>query len=335
MAKNRVIHAKQINLKEVSAVLVVAPFSMDDYMLSTPAIMALKEALPPDGKLIAVVSPQVKNLAKNTKGIDRVITAGGLQAALGAVFTRHEVLVNFDPDHFCSMMVSMLSGAKAKVAYALKKEEKIHNMLHNLKLHTIDAPEHRTIKYLNLVRFIGANTYDFEHKISIPDHDRKWALEFLKKNRITKEEVLIGMHPVLSDEPKRWSINKYHQLVRNLVEKYNARVFVYSHADEKDRLEEFMHVIRNKAVIVDTHDYIKLAALSSYFTCFVCNETDFIHLLAPFTNLIVIWGASDPETNKPAGAKHAVLRAQDGSPDSVPVSRATEAVAKFLVEANT
>jgi ADP-heptose:LPS heptosyltransferase len=335
MPKNKIIHAKQINLREVSAVMIVAPYAVEDFILATPAIAALKEALPPEGRLIAVVSPRVKELARNTRAIDRVITAGGPGAALAMLFCRHQVLVNFDPDHFSSIVASMLSGAKAKVAYALKKEEKIHNMLHNLKLHTIDAPEHKTIKYLNLVRFIGANSYDFAHKITIPDADRKYALDFLKKNQITQEEVLIGMHPTSRDEAKRWSINKYHQLVRNLVEKYNARVFVYSHADEKERLEEFMHVIRNKAIVVDTHDYMKLAALSSYLACFICNESDFMHLLAPFTNLIVIWGPTDPETNKPAGANHEVIRAQDGSADSVPVSRVTEQVNKFLVPANS
>lgn len=333
LAKNRILHAKQVNLKEVASALIVAPYNPSDFILATPAIAALKQSLSSAGRLTVVVSREVRALAEKVKSIDRVMPMSG-PAAIGTAFNAliggYEVLVNMEPDRTSSMLISMLCGARAKVAYALKNEKKMHNKLHNLKLHTIDTPEHKTIEYLNLVRFIGANSYEFEHKLVITDADKKYAMDFLKKNEITDKDVLIGIHPVLQDESKRWAINKFHQLVRNLVEKYNARVVVYYHEEEKDRLEEFMHVIRNKAVLVDTTDYGKLMALSAYFTCFICNETDFMHLLAPYTNLIVIWGATDPETNKPAGACHEIIKPVGGSADSVPVSTVTEMVKKFL-----
>lgn len=333
MVKNRIMHAKQVNLKEVRSALIVAPYNPRDFILATPAISALKDALPAGGKLNVVVSREVRGLAEKVKSIDRIMPMCGPAAALtafGALFGGHEVLVNFEPDHASSMLISLLSRARVKVAYALKNEKKIHNKLHNLKLHTIDTPEHKTIEYLNLVRFIGANSYDFAHKLVISEDDRKYAADFMKKNEITERDIIIGIHPVLQDESKRWSINKFHQLVRNLVEKYNARVVVFYHEEEKGRLDEFMHVIRNKALLADTSDYGKLMALSAYFTCFICNETDFMHLLAPYTNLIVIWNGTDPDTNKPAGLHHEILRPADGSADSVPVSTVTDLVKKFL-----
>jgi len=206
----------------------------------------------------------------------------------------------------------------------------MHNALHNLQLRTLEVPEHKTIEYLNLVRFIGANSYDFEHKIRISDEDKAYASEFMKKNEVTGSDLIVGIHPVLNDEKKRWAINKFHQLVRNLVEKFNAKVVVYYHGDEKERLEEFMHVIRNKAILAETSDYGKLMAMSAYFACFICNETDFMHLLAPFTNLVVIWGSSAPETNTPAGNCHKIIKSLDGNADSVPVSTVTDAVKKFI-----
>jgi ADP-heptose:LPS heptosyltransferase len=284
MEKNRILHAKQVNLKEVTSALIVAPYNPMDFILATPAIAALKESLSSRGKLTVVVSREVKALARKVRSIDRIMPMCGPAAigtAVNAFMGSYEVLINFEPNHTSSMLISMLSRARAKVAYALKNEKKLHNKLHNLKLHTIETPEHKTIEYLNLVRFIGANSYDFAHKLELSDADRKYALDFIKKNEITDKDVLVGIHPVLKDVSKRWAINKFHQLVRNLVEKYNARVIVYYHEEEKDRLEEFMHVIRNKAMLVDTSDYGKLMALSAYFTCFICNETDFIHLLAP------------------------------------------------------
>jgi ADP-heptose:LPS heptosyltransferase len=313
--------------------LVIAPDNFEDFLLSTPAMDALKEALPPDGKLTVIISGKLKNIASHTPSIDKIIYFNFfncLPVIFELIFGGYEVMVNFASDSFNSIIASAICSAKIKVAYALKKETKIYNFFHNLKLQTIDSPQHRIVIYLNLVRFIGANTYDFTPKINISEEDKKYAIDFMKKNEITQKDIIIGIHPTLLNETKRWSINKYSQLVRNVVEKFNARVIVFYHENEKKRLEEFMHVIRNKALIPDTTDYIKLAALSTYFTCFICNETDFMHLLSPFTNLIVIWGDTDPDTNKPAGNNHEILKASDGSPDSVPVSRVTDAIKKLI-----
>lgn len=333
MIGKKILHAKQLNLKEITSVLIVAPDSFEDFLLATPAISALKEALPPEGRLTVMIPSKLRKIAAQTSGIDRIICFNFFNCLLSLfslLFGGYEVLVNFATDSFNSIIASAICPARIKVAYALKKETKIYNFFHNLKLQTIDTPQHRIVKYLNLVRFIGANTYDFIPKINLSEEDKKYAADFIKKNEITQKDIVIGIHPTLLKESKRWSINKFSQLVRNVVEKFNARVVVYYHENEKKRLEEFMHVIRNKALIPNTIDYMKLAALSTYFTCFICNETDYMHLLSPFTNLIVIWADTDPETNKPAGNNHEILQASDGSPDSVPVSRVIDAIKKYI-----
>ena len=333
MLNKKILHAKQINLKEITSLLVIAPDNFEDFLLSTPAISALKEALPPEGKLTVLIPEKLKKIALHSPGVDKIICFNFFNCFFSIVkilFGGYEILINFASDSLRSIVVSAICPARAKVAYALKKETKIYNLFHNLKLQTIDTHQHRIVKYLNLVRFIGANTYDFTPKINISEEDKKYAADFIKKNEITNKDIIIGIHPTLMNETKRWSINKFSQLVRNVVEKFNARVIVYYHENEKKRLEEFMHVIRNKALIPDTTDYLKLAALSTYFTCFICNETDFMHLLSPFTNLIVIWADTDPDTNKPAGNNHEILQASDGYPDSVPVSRVTDTIKKHI-----
>src|SRR5512138_3706713 len=106
MAKNRIVHAKQINLKEVRTAIVVAPYDPGDFILATPAIAALKDALPAGGKLTVVVSREVKALAEKVKSIDKVMPVSGPAAVLtafSALFGGHGVLVNFEPDHVSSM----------------------------------------------------------------------------------------------------------------------------------------------------------------------------------------------------------------------------------------
>ena len=62
--KKKILNAKQVNLKEFSKLLIVAPFTIEDFILCTPAIEALKEALPPEGKITVLVSDEVKSIKK-------------------------------------------------------------------------------------------------------------------------------------------------------------------------------------------------------------------------------------------------------------------------------
>src|SRR6056297_1896018 len=103
MRKNKIIHAKQVNLKKVKSVLVITPFNIEDFILSAPAIDALKDAMPPGGKITAVTSAGVARMAEGSGAIDRVIVCKTLNpftfmGTAGAVlFSGYDVLVNFNP----------------------------------------------------------------------------------------------------------------------------------------------------------------------------------------------------------------------------------------------
>jgi len=123
MAAKKIMHAKQVNLKEAETALVVAPYNTADFILSTPAIAALKQAMAAKSRLTAVVSGKGLPLAKKTCCIDRVLPMCGRAAIGTALLTAasgHDVLVNFEPAHNSSMLISMLARSGVKVAYALK-----------------------------------------------------------------------------------------------------------------------------------------------------------------------------------------------------------------------
>ena len=333
--KKRILNAKQVNLKEFSKILVIAPFSIEDFILCTPAIQALREALPPEGKITALVSDDVLKVSKSCRCIDEALVVKSINplkvlSTLAKINSaKHQLVISFNQHLPTAVLVGMATAAKAQVAYAVKNEKSMYNNLHNLLLHSNETSQHKIIKYLNLARFIGANSYDFTPRLSIPDDDCAFAKEFLRKNSITGSDILVGLHPSSKSGKKRWSINKFEQLTSNLIEKYGYKVVVFAHKEEHDRLHEYMVVTKKKAILVDTDDYMKMAAIARFLCCFVCNETDFMHVFAPFTNIVVIWGKSDPEENKPAGQCNEILKAQDGNADSIPVSVVTDAVRKF------
>lgn len=334
--KKNVISAKQINLKILNSILVFSPLNTVDFILSTPALSALKSSLSPEGKLIVLVSSETIKFALNCRCIDKVLyikTANIFEIVktlFYIVFKKTDIFINFESNKLINCFIAFFVNSKIKLAYYKGLESKLFDLIYNLKLHTIDTPQHKIVKYLNLVRFIGANSYDFMPKIKISEEDKRYALEFLKKNNISAKDVIIGIHPTLKDEKKRWTLNKYQQLVKNLIEKYNAKILIFYQKDEKSLFDEFMHIIKNQAIAVDTHDYFKMASVVRFCNCFICNESDLMHIFSPFTNLIVIWGESDIETNKPSGINHEILKSDDGFANSVPVSKVLMHIKKFI-----
>ena len=71
--KKKILNAKQVNLKQFSKLLVIAPFSIEDFILCTPAIEALKEAMPPEGKITVLVSDDVLKVSKSCRYIDQAL----------------------------------------------------------------------------------------------------------------------------------------------------------------------------------------------------------------------------------------------------------------------
>jgi len=330
------IVAKQINLKVINSIIILSPENIVDFVLATPAISSLKAAMPPEGKITAIVPANLQNFALNCKFIDKIVIIKTfnifilIKSLSTLLFKKFDIFINFEEEKLITSILALLINSKIKLAYLKGRESRLFNFIYNLKLHSIDVPQHKIVKYLNLVRFIGANTYDFLPKINISEEDKNYAIKFLEKNNITAKDIIIGIHPTLKDEKKRWSLNKFQQLTKNLIEKYNAKIIVFYHHNEKDLLNEFIHITKNQAIVFDTCDYLKISAIARFCNCVICNETDFIHILSPFTNLIVIWGDSSVEQYKPAGLNHEILKPDDGKADSVPVSKVLEHIKKFI-----
>jgi len=328
--KFRITNPKQINLKEISSIILLAPSKIEDFVLVTPAISALREAMAPEGKVTIVAWKQVAKLASETMCADEVlpISLSGFGKTLKVVARQvFDLFINFSGNRPLSLAAGSFITAKAKISYSNGEKDKFFNSIYNLPLFTISTPQHKIVKYLNLVRFIGANSYDFTPRIRLSNEDKHYAAEFIRKHNVDCERPLIGIHPTLKEPKKRWSFKKFHQAIDSLMEKDKATIVLFCHKDEKSQMSEFMHVTKNKCILADTNDYLKIAAIFRFLNCFICNETDFMHIAAPFTNVIAIWGGKeDPENNRPSGGNHIVLTPSDGIADSVPVSSVLDAV---------
>ncbi len=291
--------------------------------------------MPKESEITVLTTPRIKKFAMACKYIDKILEIKTINPLvyIKTIFklmtSRYNVILNFNDTSRVPVLAAVLNRSLAKVGYFQEKRD-FYNKLYNLSLHSISPHQHKILKYLNLVRFIGANSYDFTPKITLSDSDKVYAKEFLKKNNITEKDTIIGLHPTLKDQKKRWSLNKFSMLAKNLIEKYQAKIIVVSHKYEADALNEFMHITKKQCIAAENNDYMRLAALSQFFTCFICNETDFMHIFSPFTNTIVIWGETDPEINKPSGHNNEVLLAIDKKADSVTVSAVLDTVNKIL-----
>ncbi|MBN2754855.1 MAG: hypothetical protein JXR81_08355 [Candidatus Goldbacteria bacterium] len=327
--KMKIINPKQINLKEMKRVIILAPRHTEDFILATPALNALKEALAPEGEITIITTDGAKKIAYACPAVS-LVKPTGLKDIIKSMYEvcreKYDLFICFEDAFFYKILFGLIITAKAKLTTEPKKPDKLFNSVYNLSLRTIGQLQHKIIKYMSLVRYIGANSYDFNPRLRISQEDKQFAARFIQEKNINCERPIIGIHPTCHDRNKRWSFNKFSQVVSILTEQENCTVIAFHHKEESGMFKEFMHITKNKCVDAETYDYMKIAAVSRYLSCFVTNETDYMHLAAPFTNVIAIWGNGDPENNKPSGTGHEVLSTLDGAVDSVPVSKVLESI---------
>ncbi len=331
--KMKIIHPKQINLREFKHVLIMAPRHREDLILATPALNALKEAISPESEITIITTDSQKKIAAACPAVTFVKSTGFkdvIKSLYDVCKEKYDLFICFEDSFFYKILFGSIITAKAKLTLEPKNPDKIYNSIYNLSLRTIGQVQHKIIKYMSLVRYIGANSYDFNPRLKISEEDKQYSADFIRNKNIDCDKPLIGIHPTCHERGKRWSFNKFAQVVSILTGQENCTVIAFHHKDEEGMFKEFMHITKNKCIAADTYDYMKLAAISRYLSCFVTNESDFMHLMAPFTNVIAIWGGGDPENNKPSGAGHEVISSSDGAVDSVTVSRVLDSVRSHI-----
>jgi ADP-heptose:LPS heptosyltransferase len=210
---------------------------------------------------------------------------------------------------------------------------------------------------LGLLRKIGIEIDVKDVAVRIPEADKTFGDDFVRRHAIKKDDLLITIHTEARYDKnyKIWPTHKYAELIRKMIVCYKAVVILIGNEVELPRVSRIMSRLQHPHLIstVGKTSISQMAALISKSKLFIGNDSGPLHLaIALDIPSIGIFMVTSPDQLIPLHKKNVVaIRTTDSPPylhqpffkfhsidakipDSIPVSRVTEAAEKISVLRN-
>ncbi len=318
---------------------------LGDLLAGVSLFRAIKETYP-DSEITLIVSPfNYPGLLKN-KYIDRLVIFDKKKIINPVYFVNFLRLLKKQYDvavvpvlvsiSFTSNLIAGISNAKIKIG-AKDLDGKVNQSSYFFDRRvSIDWRKHPdsnvSERSLDIVRPFGITTNNFRSEISFDENDLKFVEGFLSKEKINKNELLIGLHVGAGKIPNRWSLLKYEKLINKINENYNVKFYLTGSKADNEEIQYLVDNIPFKLSLFINKSIPKVAALISLSDLFISNDTGIMHVAGTTgTPQISIFGPTNPYNWAPIGKNKYFIRKSELI-DDISVQDVYEIAERVLVE---
>ncbi|MFH0855114.1 MAG: glycosyltransferase family 9 protein [Candidatus Omnitrophota bacterium] len=150
--------------------------------------------------------------------------------------------------------------------------------------------KHRVEAWLNILDYLKLDISEARPKLCVTQKSRKQAEELLNGFGITKENLLVGIHPGARIKTRRWDIKKFARVAEYARDKYKARIIVFV---EPQGYGEDIPIEGDFLKLKCSLD--NLAAVIKRLNLLVCNDGGPMHIAAALeVPVIGVFGPTNP-----------------------------------------
>ncbi|MBI4568989.1 MAG: lipopolysaccharide heptosyltransferase II [Planctomycetes bacterium] len=296
-------------------VLVRAPNWVGDVVMATPALRALRAALPA-ARIALLGRPLVERILSGTPWVDEFLPAPrGLSwpATLWALRGRRFDLAVALPNSWRAALETFASGAPRRVGY--RRGGRGLFLTHALSRPTDDrgrfAPVYMGEYYLRLLRLIGIDGQP-RVELPLPDQLRARGEALLHGFGITSGDRLICLNPGAAyGSSKCWLPERFAQVADRCARELGAKVALLSGPGEGDVVSAILGRMTSR-LVNDPRAVIPLDLLRPVIrraNLLITNDTGPRHYAAAFdVPAVVIMGSTDPRYTQCPGERAVILR---------------------------
>lgn len=190
-------------------------------------------------------------------------------------------------------------NSKFLLNHAVPVQEKTHDIEQNLNLLAGLVPE---------LSMPGHADYMLE----IPEANKQKAKNILtEKVNVQPDKTLVGIHPGSSEELmfKRWPLDNFVAVAKNLIEKQNAHILIFGGPDEDEIKQAANRELGENSTVIST-DLLTTAAVMQHCRQFISNDSGLMHTSAAVgVKTLGLFGPTDEEKIGPRGAHTQTVRA--------------------------
>jgi len=330
---------QKINSSDINKIAIIKLDHLGDVILSTPAIANVREYFPnayialvvnPSSKAIAEMIPHVDEIILyNARFFDRSGNARAFDVLKGVRFAKDMKRRKFDliidfRGSFATLLYTVISNSKyrldrgsylVKRKFGRKKSPFIPFLQSRKGVYKGDewSDLHEANVCLNILSEAGIPIRIKETSID-PKH-------ILQETDLSYNDVDMKMKVVIhAGAPlllKRWSSQKYVDLIKTLLQDYPVKIFLVGGKDEYELSNKILEAVNDNRVINLTGKLTlaELAYLLKRSQLFIGNDSGPMHIASACgTKVIGLYGPTDPERFGPYGGNCIALRMEDKCP---------------------
>jgi 3-deoxy-D-manno-octulosonic-acid transferase/heptosyltransferase-1 len=171
-----------------------------------------------------------------------------------------------------------------------------------------DMKKHAVDRYLDFLRYLGADVKEPEFLIPIREENKKRVEGLLQINGIDKKDRFVAVNPVALWDTKLWEDGKFARLCDRITEELKIRV-VFTGSD-REKLEHIRSRMRTPSINMGGETTLRdLAYLYRLSSLLITTDSGPMHIAAAAgTPVIALFGPTDPSRTGPYGIGHTVIR---------------------------
>ncbi|MCB9771391.1 MAG: glycosyltransferase family 9 protein [Candidatus Omnitrophica bacterium] len=165
---------------------------------------------------------------------------------------------------------------------------------------------HTAEYYLDLVRTMGWDIKPYSMQVTIPSRDELWAQEFIKKNSLLSDKLLVvfpggGESWGQDANFKRWPVEKYAQLIQKIIGDFNVSIILMGSLREESLCKEIQNLVKWPLFnACGTTSLVQTMAILSKSRLVVVSDGGPLHMaVAAGTKTVSIFGPVDENVYGP------------------------------------
>jgi len=202
-----------------------------------------------------------------------------------------------------SGLLAVFSGAGQRICAA-----QYGSILFNVRVSETSIEKHYIYQNQKLLQPLGVRSSPVEYNIEIPEENVKQITNFFADINFSQSSLMAGLHPGSGNSQKRWPVNNFIELGRQIVKK-GYKPLVFGGPDESDLVKAVADGIGQEALsFVGTEALKDTLALMQRCNIIISNDSGLAHCAAAMgIPTVVIFGPTDPEICRPIGPKVAIV----------------------------
>lgn len=304
-------------LHDGARVLFVSVTGIGNLLMLTPALAALKSAVP-GIKITVLVLGSTKDVLAHNSDVDGTIVYPSDENFLSRLrFLLRLRKNNYDACFYAYPNVSIMS---AIFLFLITGDRRVNfeypflwwkkcRFLNSLSV-PVNPAQHDIEKNLSLLEACGVaiNWRGKAHmRFNTTREEQRAAQRFLGARK--KGEILIGFHMGANDRGKLWPMDNFFRVIDRLLEHRKARILIVGGPQETKILRGFSPIHPKKVIITIGRTSLgETAALIRECDIFVTNDSGPMHIaVAMGTRVVGIFLSSDVRRTAPYGGEHVVF----------------------------